>query len=88
MANAGFDWADTVNDKVKSMILKHDHQPIIDYAKLGKEGRFAIPTPDHYYPLLYTLGLQTKADRVSIFNDQSVMGSISMTSVKLETDKS
>lgn len=87
MANAGFDWADALNDKIKTLILKRDHQSIIDYTRLGKESRLAIPTPDHYYPLLYTLGLQTKADNVSIFNDQSVMGSISMTSVRLGTDR-
>lgn len=84
MANAGFDWADAINEKIKTLILKQDHQSIIDFIRLGKESRLAIPTPDHYYPLLYTLGLQTKADNVSIFNDQSVMGSIAMTSVKIE----
>jgi len=43
----------------------------------------AIPTPEHYLPLLYVLGLKTEKDPLSFFNDQLVMGSISMTSLQL-----
>ena len=86
MPNTGFDWADAFNNTLKSLILKSDHRSIIDYNKLGREALKSIPTPDHYFPLLYTLGLQTKADEVSIFNDHSVMGSISMTSVKISAN--
>ena len=84
MTNKGFDWAVGLNDKVKSLILNQDHQAIVDYKSLGKEATLAIPTPDHYYPLLYALGLQTKNEKVTIFNDQSVMGSIAMTSIKID----
>ena len=84
MTNKGFDWAVGLNDKVKSLILNQDHQAIIDYKSLGREATLAIPTPDHYYPLLYALGLQTKNEKVTIFNDQSVMGSIAMTSIKID----
>lgn len=87
MPDTGFDWADAVNDKLKKLILNKDHSAIIDYKKLGREAALAIPTPDHYYPLLYTLGLQTKSDRVQIFNDQTVMGSVTMTSVRLHSEK-
>ncbi|MBL8810668.1 MAG: 4,5-DOPA dioxygenase extradiol [Planctomycetaceae bacterium] len=88
LADKGFDWAIAFDDKLKSLIQKQDHQSIIDYGKLGREATLSVPTPDHYYPLLYSLGLQTKFDRVSLFNEQSVMGSISMTSVKIEHDPS
>jgi 4,5-DOPA dioxygenase extradiol len=43
----------------------------------------AIPTPDHYIPLLYILGLQQKNEQLSLFNDKLVAGSLSMTSVKI-----
>lgn len=86
MPDSGFDWADTFKEKLKTLIQKNDHRPIIDYTKLGREALLAVPTPDHYYPLLYTLGLQTKTDKVSIFNDQAVMGSITMTCVRIEPD--
>ena len=86
MPDSGFDWADALSEKLTTLILKHDHRPIIDYTKLGREAMLAVPTPDHYYPLLYTLGLQTKSDKVSIFNDQSVMGSILITSIRIEPE--
>jgi 4,5-DOPA dioxygenase extradiol len=86
LGNAGFQWATAFNETLKSLILKQDHRSIIDYTKLGREARLSVPTPDHFYPLLYTLGLQTKADTASLFNDQSVMGSITMTSVRIDPD--
>jgi 4,5-DOPA dioxygenase extradiol len=63
--------------------LNGDHQPLISYEKMHAAARLAIPTPDHYYPLLYTLGLQGKSDEPSIFNDKLLAGSLSMTSVKI-----
>ncbi|MDO9373049.1 MAG: 4,5-DOPA dioxygenase extradiol [Ferruginibacter sp.] len=79
----GYDWALTINEKFKSLILSGDHQPLINYASLGKEALLAIPTPEHYLPLMYTLGLKTANDNVSFFNDKAVGGSLTMTSVKL-----
>ncbi len=87
MLETGFDWADAVNDKLKFLILNHDHQAVIDYKQLGREAALAIPAPDHYYPLLYALGLQTRSDQIQIFNNQSVMGSISMTTVRLHSEQ-
>ena len=55
----------------------------LDYPSLGAAAKLAIPTPDHYYPLIYTLGLKGKDDSVSFFNDKLAMGSVSMTSVKI-----
>lgn len=79
----GYDWAKTMNEKFKSLIQDGDHKPLINYSSLGKEALLAIPTPDHYVPLLYTLGLKGSKDNVSFFNDKAVGGSLTMTSVKL-----
>jgi 4,5-DOPA dioxygenase extradiol len=43
----------------------------------------AIPSPDHYIPLLYALGLKSEKETVSLFNDKTELGAISMTSVKI-----
>jgi 4,5-DOPA dioxygenase extradiol len=43
----------------------------------------AIPTPEHYLPLMYSLGLKGEKDNVSFFNDKAVGGSLTMTSVKI-----
>jgi len=79
----GFDWAYQINDRFKQLITEKDHKALIQYEKLGREAQMAIPTPDHYLPLLYTLGLQTGRDGVSFFNDYATGGSLTMTSVRI-----
>jgi len=79
-----FDWATEANEKMKSFILSGDFQSLIDYDKQGGAFALAIPTPEHYLPLLYALAVKDEQDRITLFNDQPVGGSLSMTSVKLE----
>lgn len=78
-----YDWAKQMNSKFKQLIQDGDHKSLINYTALGRESMLAIPTPEHYLPLLYTLGLKDKKDAVSFFNDTAVGGSLTMTSVKL-----
>lgn len=80
--NYGYDWAREMDSTFKKLITSYQHENLIRYEKLGNSAKLAIPTPDHYYPLIYTLGLQEKKDTIRIFNDQVTMGSISMTSVQ------
>ena len=79
----GYDWALQMNDKFKSLITTGDYKPLINYESLGKEALLAIPTPEHYLPLLYTLGLKGNKDKIAFFNDKAVAGSLTMTSVKI-----
>ena len=79
----GYDWALEMNETFKQKIASRDHRALVAYDSLGTSARLAIPTPDHYYPLLYTLGLQEKSDEVSFFNDRAVAGSLTMTSVRI-----
>lgn len=79
----GFDWALEMNDVFKNKISNGFHKELIQYEKLNKAATLAIPTPDHYYPLLYILALQTDNDKVEFFNDKVVGGSLTMTSVKI-----
>src|SRR5690606_16540108 len=65
----GFDWAIEMNVIFKDKITNGDHKVLIDYENLNKAAKLAIPTPDHYYPLLYNLSLQDKNDDISFFND-------------------
>ena len=79
----GFDWALEMNDIFKNKISNGFHKELIQYEKLNKSAALAIPSPDHYYPLLYILALQTDNDKVEFFNDKAVGGSLTMTSVKI-----
>ncbi|MEO7426688.1 MAG: 4,5-DOPA dioxygenase extradiol [Fibrobacteria bacterium] len=78
----GFDWALEMKATFAKLIRERDHGALIDYTKLGEAAKLAIPTPDHYYPLLYVLGLQGKNEEAVLFNDKAVGGSLTMTSVK------
>jgi len=78
----GFDWALHMNNIFKMHISNGNHESLIHYEQLGKDALLSIPTPEHYLPLIYTLGLSTKQDPISFFNDKAVAGSLTMTSVQ------
>ncbi|SMG13849.1 4,5-DOPA-extradiol-dioxygenase [Sphingobacterium psychroaquaticum] len=79
----GFDWALEANTKMKEFIADGNHQALINFRQQGKEFDLAIPTPEHYLPLLYSLALQEKNEAIEIFNDSPVGGSLTMTSIKI-----
>jgi len=83
----GYDWVLEINDLFKKKILAHDHEALINYESLSKSSRLAIPTPEHYIPLLYALGLQEKGEKATIFNDKALAGSLTMTSVIIDSIK-
>ena len=80
----GFDWAMEANDIFKKLINGGDNKSLINYGALGKAVQMAVPTPDHYLPLLYTLGVTGAGEKISLFNDKADVGSITMTSLKFE----
>lgn len=79
--NSGYDWALEANSKFIELIEKQDHTSLINFSKLGKAVQMSIPTPEHFIPLLYILAQQQPNEKVDFFNNQTVMGSLSMTSV-------
>lgn len=79
----GYDWALETDAKMKAYIMDGNHKALIDFRSQGKGFELAIPTPEHYLPLLYTLALQDKDEKIEIFNDKAVGGSLTMTSVKI-----
>ena len=83
VVGAGWDWAIEARDKTNQWLLDSDFERLIQYQKQGTEIQYAIPTPDHFLPLMYTLGLKTKTDDLQLFNDELIGGSLSMTSVKI-----
>ena len=82
--NYGYDWAVEASEKMKKYILDGNHKALIDYKSQGKAFNLAVPTPEHYLPLLYILALKEENEVVSLFNDKTVGGSLSMTSLKVE----
>jgi 4,5-DOPA dioxygenase extradiol len=80
--NFGFDWAIEAQETFNKLILEGNHKALIEYEKLGKAVQLAAPGIDHYFPLIYTLGLAQKDEQASLFNNELVGGSLNMTSVK------
>jgi 4,5-DOPA dioxygenase extradiol len=81
--DTAYDWALESDARLKGLIQLGDHEAIIGYSKLGRSARLAVPTPEHYLPLLYVLGVQDKADDVAFFADKVTLGSMSMRSVRI-----
>jgi len=79
-----YDWAMEASEKMRKNILNGDHQQLVNFRSQGKAFDLAIPTPEHYLPLLYILALKEENEKVSLFNDKAVGGSLTMTSVKIE----
>jgi Uncharacterized conserved protein len=82
----GYDWATQASEIMKKHILSGDHKPLINYKSQGRTINLSIPTPEHFLPLLYILALQRADEKVNIFNDKTVMGSLSMTSVSINIE--
>lgn len=76
----GYDWALDASEKLKQLIVQRDHDALIRYGSLGKAIELAIPTPEHFLPALYILGLLDEEEPVCFFNDRAVAGSLTMTS--------
>jgi len=79
----GFDWAYELNEKFKKLIADGNHQALINFNTISPDIKLAIPTSEHYLPLLYNLGLQRANETVSFFNDRAVGGSLTMTSLRI-----
>ena len=80
---AGWDWAIEAREKTNNWLLEGNFQNLIDYHRQGVALQTAVPSPDHYLPLIYSLGLKEKSENLSLFNDELIGGSLSMTSVRI-----
>ena len=78
-----FDWAVRFEKQARELMLKGDDAPLIAYETLGGDAMLSAPTPDHYLPLLYVLGLRKKDERVSFPVEGVDGGSVSMLAVQL-----
>lgn len=76
----GLDWAIEANELFKKLIDENRHQELIHYQSLGPAVQLAVPTPEHYTPMIYALALRQKDEPLAYFNDKPLAGSLTMTS--------
>jgi len=77
---APFDWAARFNARVRDCLQRGEHGPLVAWEEEGEDARLAVPTPEHYLPLLYCLGAVGAGEPVWIPVDGIELGSISMLS--------
>jgi 4,5-DOPA dioxygenase extradiol len=80
----GLDWAIEANELFKKLINENQHQALIRYDALGNAVQLAVPTPEHYLPMLYALALKGENESIEYFNDKPLAGSLTMTSLKID----
>ncbi|MDR6130528.1 4,5-DOPA dioxygenase extradiol [Chryseobacterium sp. SORGH_AS1175] len=80
---AGWDWAIEAREKTNQWLLEGNFNAIVNYHQQGTSLQYAVPSPDHYLPLIYSLGLKQPSEDLSLFNDELIGGSLSMTSVRI-----
>jgi len=78
-----FDWAVRFESEAKRLLLAGDHGPLVDYETLGRDALLSIPTPDHYLPLLYVIGMRQRDDVVTFPVEGIDGGSVSMLAVQV-----
>lgn len=78
-----FDWAVRFENLAREVVRSGDDTPLIDYERLGRDALLSAPTPDHYLPLLYVLGLRRPDDDVTFPVEGFDGGSISMLTIKI-----
>jgi 4,5-DOPA dioxygenase extradiol len=79
-SNVPYDWAVDFDKKVKDSIDTGEHQSLVDYHKWGSGAALAVPTNEHYLPLLYALGVRDPSENLQYFNESIDLGSVSMRS--------
>ena len=83
-AQEPYDWAVKFENTVREHLLEEEHQPLINYeSHLGREAVLAIPTPDHYVPLLYVIGARQPSEPVAFPVEGVDGGSISLLTVQV-----
>lgn len=73
-------WALEFDALSKSLIASRDLKALANYTALGREAQLAIPTPEHYLPMLYALALVDDTEDIAFFNENIDLGSVSMRS--------
>jgi len=80
----GYDWNIDFDRYIRDAIKEGEMKKVLAYKERGESARLAVPTTDHFDPLLYVLGASNRSDSLSVFNEASVAGALSMTSYLFE----
>lgn len=77
-----FDWAIEFDNQVKNSIANCHWKELATYDN-SSAGKLSVPTPDHYAPLMYTLGVADESDPLSVLYESVEYGGLSMRTFRL-----
>ncbi len=75
-----YEWAAAADERIHKTLLTGARQALIRFPESGEMGRLAVPSRDHYWPLLYTAGLREKGEKIRYFHEGIQYASVSMRS--------
>jgi 4,5-DOPA dioxygenase extradiol len=78
-----YDWAITFDNWVKNKLNQRDFHALTDYTQVGQAGTLSVPTPDHYIPLLYNVGMASAKETLTTVHESVVLGGISMRTFRI-----
>jgi 4,5-DOPA dioxygenase extradiol len=78
-----YDWAVRFEKQARDLMRAGEHGPLVAYESLGRDALLSVPTPEHYLPLLYVLGMRGSGEVVDFPVEGFDGGSVSMLSVRL-----
>lgn len=83
-AEYGYDWAYEINNVFNTRIDDRDFRSLVDYKTLHKNIDLAIPTLEHYVPFIYILGMINEGEKIDLYNNKVIAGSLNMTSLVIQ----
>jgi len=73
-----FGWAAEFDEKVKANLLNRNHRDLVHYPNMGRTSTLAVPTLDHYLPMIYAVALRGKNEPLTFIHEGFQYGSVSM----------
>ncbi len=80
---APYGWAVRFEQRARDLLSKGEEARLAAYEKMGRDARLSVPTPDHFLPLLYVLGVRQKDETIRFPVEGVDGGSISMLAVRV-----
>ena len=81
MRDGSYDWAARFGDYIRESIASDEPEKLVDYESFGRDARLSVPSPDHYWPLLYVMGARAKGEPAHFETPVVEYGSLDMTTV-------
>ena len=78
-----YDWAVAFDELMRERVEARDAKGVANALGTSRMARLSHPSPEHFLPALFPLGVADEKDELSFFNTAFDMGSISMRSFVL-----